>query len=183
MTKKIFKYSLKVTDYQEISLPKGYEILTIDVQFDNPYIWVLVDPNSPTMDVTFEIFGTGHPIHENKHRSFVGSFQIGDGNLVFHCFVLEPQKMKPETVLSYGLVFDDAHGQWITIDATMYDEKDGNKPVKWAIRKGGLVFSKITGTFEYEPMPSSRDDNFFAEFRFDTPDEAARVWEAFLVIT
>mgnify|MGYP003425797941 FL=1 len=78
-------------------------------------------------------------------------------------------------VLTYGLYFDKNRLQWVTIEATKYDEQT-NVPITWAVRRGGSVMSKFTGSFDYEPMPSSRDDDFFNEYRFSTPDEAADCW-------
>lgn len=84
-------------------------------------------------------------------------------------------KLKKCLVLTYGLSFDNNRLQWVTIEATKYDEQT-NEPITWAVRKGGSVMSKFTGSFDYEPMASSRDDNFFNEYRFSTPDEAAECW-------
>ena len=44
----------------------------------------------------------------------------------------------------------------------------------WAVRRGGNVLGR-DGEWEYEPLPSSRDDDFFARFRFATIDAA---WSA-----
>ena len=77
-------------------------------------------------------------------------------------------------VLTYGLSFDKNRMEWITIEATKYDEE--NKPITWAVRQGRTCLSKLSGGFDYEPMPSSRDSAFFNEYRFNTPDEAAECW-------
>lgn len=44
-------------------------------------------------------------------------------------------------------------------------------PPKWAVRRMGECLNK-QGEWEYEPMPSSRDDEFLARCRFDTAREA-----------
>lgn len=44
-------------------------------------------------------------------------------------------------------------------------------PDKWAIRQGGNCLNK-SGEWEWEPMPSSRDDDFLARCRFDAAQEA-----------
>lgn len=44
-------------------------------------------------------------------------------------------------------------------------------PDKWAIRQGGNCLNK-SGEWEWEPMPSGRDDEFLARCRFDTAQEA-----------
>jgi hypothetical protein len=38
---------------------------------------------------------------------------------------------------------------------------------KWAVRRGGSCLAK-DGYFEYEPMPSSRDNDFYNRCRFDS---------------
>ena len=41
--KRIYKYQLIVTDRQDVQLPEGAEILTIQTQVDTPCLWALVD--------------------------------------------------------------------------------------------------------------------------------------------
>lgn len=45
----------------------------------------------------------------------------------------------------------------------------------WAIYRNSLVLNR-DGELEYEPLPSSRDDEFYARCRFDTPAEAMTVY-------
>jgi hypothetical protein len=47
------------------------------------------------------------------------------------------------------------------------------QPYMWAVRQGGNVLGK-SGEWQYEPLPSSRDDGFYAEYRFDTYEDAER---------
>lgn len=44
-------------------------------------------------------------------------------------------------------------------------------PPKWAAKLNGRCLNK-SGGWEWEPMPSSRDDEFLARCRFDTAAEA-----------
>ncbi|WP_436291867.1 dTMP kinase [Variovorax sp. LjRoot178] len=44
-------------------------------------------------------------------------------------------------------------------------------PAKWAVRLNGECLNR-TGEWEWEPMPSGRDDAFLARCRFDTDQEA-----------
>lgn len=44
----------------------------------------------------------------------------------------------------------------------------------WAIRQRGFCLNK-QGEWEYEPLPSSRDEAFFARCRWADRDEAIRV--------
>ncbi|MEK6829082.1 MAG: hypothetical protein AABY15_03065 [Nanoarchaeota archaeon] len=89
-------------------------------------------------------------------------------------------KEDEHVALSLGLHYDKSRMQWITIEATKFDD-DHVTPTSWAIRQGGFVMSKLTGSFDYEPMPSNRDDEFFAEYRFESPEEATECWNKFQV--
>jgi len=87
MKETIFKYTLEITDNQTIKLPKGYEILTVKMQNGNACIWCLIDKEREKETVTFEMFGTGHPIHNDMgvSRKYIGTYFLDNG-LVFHLF-------------------------------------------------------------------------------------------------
>lgn len=74
------------------------------------------------------------------------------------------------------LDFDDRNFQDISIVAAHYKDKT---PIKWAIRKGGTCMSKKDGIFYYEPQPSSRNQAFFNEFRFDSIEAAEAAYISF----
>ena len=84
----IWKYELAVTDVQNISIPIGAKILTVQVQNGLPCLWVLVDPKADKEMRCFEIFGTGTPVLSDMgtSREYISTFQIRQGNLIFHVF-------------------------------------------------------------------------------------------------
>jgi hypothetical protein len=89
MNKTIYKYPLLVTDYQDVLLPIGAEILTIQTQDQNACLWALADPNEPNKERrSIEIFGIGHLIHYGMgvSRKYISTFQLRGGSLVFHAF-------------------------------------------------------------------------------------------------
>ena len=86
MSKKIFKYQLETTDVQRIEMPQGAKILTIQMQNRVPCLCALVEPNATVTKRTFEIFGTGHNVPDNVLREYVGTYQLKNSQLVFHCF-------------------------------------------------------------------------------------------------
>lgn len=88
MEQTIWKYELTITDCQNISMPEGAEILTVQNQNGIPCLWVLVNPKNKTKLRTFEIFGTGHPILSGMgtSRKYISTFQMKNGNIVFHVF-------------------------------------------------------------------------------------------------
>jgi hypothetical protein len=61
--KTIWKYPLHLIDKQTVNMPKGAEILTVQIQNGTITMWALVDPESVKIKRTIEIFGTGHPIN------------------------------------------------------------------------------------------------------------------------
>ena len=86
--KKIYKYPLEIQDEQNVLLPTGAKILTVQSILDKPYLYALVNPTAPNnMAVTIRTFGTGHPISDSDYLEYIGTFQIYNGTLVFHVFV------------------------------------------------------------------------------------------------
>lgn len=84
--KRVYKYPLTITDFVTISMPIGAKILRVDVQNEKPYIWALVDPDAVKETRCFRIAGTGHEIEDDHCDSYVGSFMLMNGALVFHVF-------------------------------------------------------------------------------------------------
>ena len=87
MNKIIYKYPLEIIDKQVILLPAYARILTVQAQHNAPYLWALVNPNLPNeVPVTIRMFGTGHSIKDSDGLAYIGTFQILEGDLVFHIF-------------------------------------------------------------------------------------------------
>lgn len=85
--KTIYKQIIKTTDSQTIELPKGSEILSLQTQNNDACIWFLCNPKEQEKEVkVLDIFGTGHPITDGYDGKFIGTYQLYDGKLVFHCF-------------------------------------------------------------------------------------------------
>lgn len=84
--KTIWKFPVEMGRF-ELSLPVGAEVLSVQAQQGPPQMWVLLDPDigRDTMRRAFEVFGTGHPIPPSAH-TFIGTFQLASGSLVFHLF-------------------------------------------------------------------------------------------------
>lgn len=93
MRKTIWKFPLEVTDYPVVKMPPG-KVLTVQTQGGQPCLWALVDPDGPVTERRFRVYGTGHavkdrPSDSRQHRradEYVGTFQLYDGQLVFHVF-------------------------------------------------------------------------------------------------
>lgn len=81
----VYKYQLNRSLESILELPKGAEVLKVDVQNESICLWALVDPNAQTETRTFEVFGTGHQMDECKRR-FINTFFVHGGQYVFHAF-------------------------------------------------------------------------------------------------
>jgi len=90
--KRIYKYELEITDSQVIEMPIRADILSVQVQYGSPCIWVLVDDDLVKEPRTILTFGTWNAVlGVNK---FIGTYQVESGQLVFHVF--EPINEKEE---------------------------------------------------------------------------------------
>lgn len=81
---KIFKYTLKIVDEQEVEMPKGAIIL--DVQEQNMgflSLWAIVDPEAEVEKRKFEVIGTGNEI-SMKPREYIATAVCG--LYVWHIF-------------------------------------------------------------------------------------------------
>jgi hypothetical protein len=81
----IWKYPLKLTDYQQITIPQGAQPLSVMVQNGIPCLWILLDHRNPPESVLVRIYGTGYEVAGDPGRH-CGSFQLEGGDLVFHVF-------------------------------------------------------------------------------------------------
>lgn len=84
--KTIYKYEIPVTDVFELTLPLWSEILSVQVQGGTPYVWVKLDTEKDNETRVFRIFGTGQSIDDPRDMKFIGTFQLYNGDLVFHLF-------------------------------------------------------------------------------------------------
>jgi hypothetical protein len=54
-----------------------------------------------------------------------------------------------------------------------------DRTYKWAVRTDSGCCLRKTGELEYEPLPSSRNQEFLNRTRFNSPEEAYAVWETY----
>jgi hypothetical protein len=85
---RIWKWTLVTTDRQALQMPKGAQILSVQVQGENAQLWALCDENAPRETRQFAIHGTGNPMPDGDPGSYVGTYQLYEGKLVFHVFEL-----------------------------------------------------------------------------------------------
>ena len=82
----IFKYPVEIGKFT-IKLPKDFRILSVQMQRDNPFMWIIVDTETDMIEVDFITRGTGHEFEETE-QDFVGTFQMAGGSLIWHLFRL-----------------------------------------------------------------------------------------------
>lgn len=74
------------TDEFTIKMPKGAKVLSVQMQYGEPRLWVLVDDTQPLESREFYWRGTGHNCDGVEPGSFVGTVQMQGGDLIFHLF-------------------------------------------------------------------------------------------------
>jgi hypothetical protein len=81
--KRIYKYKFQ----NRIVLPIGAQVLTVQLQDREPYLWALVDPFNQDETRNFEIFGTGWDLKgDSNNGKYIATFQ--QDSLVWHVFEL-----------------------------------------------------------------------------------------------
>lgn len=81
----IWKYVL--SPGMPVRMPRGATVLHAAGQGDDLCVWALVDPQAPTEERRFDVYGTGHPCPAPEALGrYVGTAHLNDGALVFHVF-------------------------------------------------------------------------------------------------
>lgn len=86
--KTIYKYPIpEVTDQVAITMPRGAQVLSFQVQRGVPCIWALVDTEEPVEAKNFYLVGTGLPfIFSPDYVRFIGTAQLMNGDFLLHLF-------------------------------------------------------------------------------------------------
>lgn len=82
----VYKYPVPIGDTVEIVLPEGAQILKVAVQMNESMMWALVNPHNKHVTRKFRFAGTGHHLDPSKNYSFIDTFMMNGGSLVFHIF-------------------------------------------------------------------------------------------------
>ena len=95
--KTVYKYELAISNIQELSLPYGAKILTVQVQHsqsmtgDVVCLWAEVDTEQPGKQPhTIVIYGTGQPIDAEHEHQYIGTFQLERGAFIGHVYEIFP---------------------------------------------------------------------------------------------
>lgn len=82
----IWKFIIQDTDEQTILVPLGSRLLSVQAQGHKPCIWALVNPNQPFVPMVVRIIKTGSPIDPFEDLTYLGTYQLFDGDYVGHVF-------------------------------------------------------------------------------------------------
>ncbi len=84
----IHKFVLVPGNETRIKLPRSAKVLAVQVQYGNPQVWVELDTaiQGDWETRSFFVFGTGHQIPDHFQGQYVGTFQLDNGELVFHVY-------------------------------------------------------------------------------------------------
>lgn len=81
----IWKFPLHPSDVSEINMPRGANVLCVQMQGELPTLWAEVNTAALNVTRTFAVYGIGHPLHVGA-RSYIGTVQ--DGPFVWHVYEL-----------------------------------------------------------------------------------------------
>lgn len=90
MSHVIFKYDIDTPGVNYVSMPRGAQILSTDIQHGVPRVWALVDPVEAPEMRRIAVYPTGQLLDEVGN--FVGTLLATDGLLVLHVFELSAAK-------------------------------------------------------------------------------------------
>jgi len=81
---KIFKYPLMLGE-NILDMPKGSEILCVQIQHDKPMIWANTNPDNVKEHRKIMVVGTGYEF-DNSNLTYIGTFQELGGSMIWHVF-------------------------------------------------------------------------------------------------
>jgi hypothetical protein len=87
--KTIWKYTLNQPDVNKIEMPKGAEILSVQLQDGKICLWALLDPEAEKEIRSFGLIGTGNFIKQEESQ-YIATLQFekifAHFNQVYHLF-------------------------------------------------------------------------------------------------
>ena len=84
----IWKFPIDIANTQTVMMPKGTDILTVQMHNEKPAIWAIVETDAPMEPRTIVTYGTGHlmPGKTEMPNKYLGTIQAYSGMLVLHLF-------------------------------------------------------------------------------------------------
>lgn len=83
----IHKFVLAITDEQFVPIKGFVRMLSVLNQREQVVLYAEVDPDGPNVNVSVQIFGTGHSLTVRRTTAeFIGSVSMAGGDLVWHVY-------------------------------------------------------------------------------------------------
>ncbi len=86
MERTIWKFNIDIDDVQNVEMPKQAKLLSVQVQNGSVRLWAMVCPRNTLVNRIIQMAGTGHDLKGRDMGEYLGTFQISNGQLVFHVF-------------------------------------------------------------------------------------------------
>jgi hypothetical protein len=88
MNNTIWKYTLNAGTVNNIDMPLGAEVLSVETQEDDIVLYALVNSKEESQQqMEVRAYGTGHDIDVNlSDYNFLGTAKLYSGSLMFHVF-------------------------------------------------------------------------------------------------
>jgi len=148
---KIWKYELKKEMYQEIELPENSKILTAQIQYETPCIWIEVDPLAKkTVSRKFVFVATGEEVLPQS--KYIATLQFNGGKVIQHLYELVDIMQVREIKIQHrnenksdfwdkikGTVYGHAIGDAIGLGTEFMDKEQ----IKYYYPKGYTDFNQI----------------------------------------
>lgn len=83
--KSIWKFDLTELNQQAVKMPEGSKLLAVQMQYNSPKLWALVDMDNPPIERVIRFIGTGHKF-EDSPGEYLGTIQFLNGSLIAHVF-------------------------------------------------------------------------------------------------
>ena len=133
----------------------------------------MVGGPSPRGTLSHVVVARGDEIAHDPHPSRAGL--AGPVEATMYLVPLDPSRVvRPGLVVSQYTLREARPGFWTEVTLDRMVQRDGR--VLWKVSLLGDCLNR-NGEWEYEPIPSSRDDAFFARCRFASVEEALEHWE------
>lgn len=82
---RVLKYPIEIADTFELRMAPGTRVVHVAAQNGRPFMWAIVPAGDATQERrTFHLRGTGHGVEVGL--SYLGTFQLHDGEFIGHLF-------------------------------------------------------------------------------------------------
>lgn len=83
---RIFKYPLHLVSHQVVAMPRGAEILSVQLQYETICLWAVVEPDRVSSARQIVILATGESVDKESflYLKFIGTVQVDE--YVWHVF-------------------------------------------------------------------------------------------------